>query len=198
MASANHKIVLSPSQDIPFNKLVLSQANVRRVKAGVSIEELAEDIAHRTLLQGLSVRPVRDADGNETGTYEVPAGGRRSSLLFLRPWSRRAIRSNVDRCYAARRRAVDRGDRRAGQAAQRIVKPNDRRPIDAAAEPSRDMRRLQRGLQLIATDRAKPMRAPQQNLRFLDHGAVPAPWVLLAEGNELAVRITARSRRASE
>ncbi len=83
MASANPKIVLSPSQDIPFNKLVLSQANVRRVKAGVSIEELAEDIARRTLLQGLSVRPVRDADGNETGTYEVPAGGRRYRALEL-------------------------------------------------------------------------------------------------------------------
>ena len=83
MANANPKIVLSPSQDIPFNKLVLSQANVRRVKAGVSIEELAEDIARRTLLQGLSVRPVRDADGNETGTYEVPAGGRRYRALEL-------------------------------------------------------------------------------------------------------------------
>ena len=83
MANANPKIVLSPSQDIPFNKLVLSQANVRRVKAGVSIEELAEDIARRTLLQGLSVRPVRDADGNDTGTYEVPAGGRRYRALEL-------------------------------------------------------------------------------------------------------------------
>ena len=51
------EITLSASRDIPFNKLVLSQANVRRVKAGVSIEELAEDIARRTLLQGLSVRP---------------------------------------------------------------------------------------------------------------------------------------------
>ena len=40
MASAVAKIKLSPSRDIPFNKLVLSQANVRRVKAGVSIEQL--------------------------------------------------------------------------------------------------------------------------------------------------------------
>ena len=37
MASAIHKITLSSSRDIPFNKLVLSQANVRRVKAGVSV-----------------------------------------------------------------------------------------------------------------------------------------------------------------
>lgn len=76
MATAVQKIILCASRDIPFNKLVLSQANVRRVKAGVSIEELAEDIAHRTLLQGLSVRPVLDADGQETGMFEVPAGGR--------------------------------------------------------------------------------------------------------------------------
>ena len=37
MATAAQKIVLSSSRDIPFNKLVLSQSNVRRVKAGVSI-----------------------------------------------------------------------------------------------------------------------------------------------------------------
>jgi ParB family chromosome partitioning protein len=83
MANANPKIVLSRSQDIPFNKLVLSQSNVRRVKAGIPIEELAEDIARRTLLQSLSVRPVCDADGNETGMYEVPAGGRRYRALEL-------------------------------------------------------------------------------------------------------------------
>ncbi|WP_247896634.1 hypothetical protein [Azospirillum argentinense] len=35
---ATPKIVLNTSRDIPFNKLVLSQANVRKVKAGVSIE----------------------------------------------------------------------------------------------------------------------------------------------------------------
>ena len=45
MASAVQKITLSASRDIPFNKLVLSEANVRHVKAGVSIEELADDIA---------------------------------------------------------------------------------------------------------------------------------------------------------
>ncbi len=83
MATANPKIVLSRSQDIPFNKLVLSQANVRRVKAGISVEDLAEDIARRTLLQSLSVRPVLDADGAETGTFEVPAGGRRFRALEL-------------------------------------------------------------------------------------------------------------------
>ncbi|QUD90428.1 ParB/RepB/Spo0J family partition protein [Phenylobacterium montanum] len=77
------KIVLSASRDIPFNKLVLSQSNVRRIKAGVSIEELAEDIARRTLLQSLTVRAVVGADGQETGKFEVPAGGRRYRALEL-------------------------------------------------------------------------------------------------------------------
>ena len=83
MATAVQKITLSSSRDIPFNKLVLSQSNVRRVKAGVSIEELAEDIARRTLLQSLNVRPVLDAEGVETGMFEVPAGGRRYRALEL-------------------------------------------------------------------------------------------------------------------
>jgi len=83
MASAVQKIKLSPSRDIPFSKLVLSQSNVRRVKAGVSIEQLAESIAQRTLLQSLSVRAVVDADGHETGMFEVPAGGRRYRALEL-------------------------------------------------------------------------------------------------------------------
>jgi len=85
MAKAVQKIKLSPSRDIPFNKLVLSQSNVRRIKAGISIEDLAEDIAHREkLLQSLYVLPILDADGQETGMFEVPAGGRRyRALEFL-------------------------------------------------------------------------------------------------------------------
>ena len=83
MASAKRKITLSPSRDIPFDRLVLSQANVRRVKAGVSIGELADDIARRTLLQSLNVRPQRGDDGEETGFFEIPAGGRRYRALEL-------------------------------------------------------------------------------------------------------------------
>jgi ParB family transcriptional regulator, chromosome partitioning protein len=83
MATAVQKITLSASRDIPFNKLVPSQSNVRRVKAGVSIQELADDIARRTLLQSLNVRPVLDAEGAETGMFEVPAGGRRYRALQL-------------------------------------------------------------------------------------------------------------------
>ena len=81
MAKAVQKIILSASRDIPFNKLVLSQSNVRRLKAGVLIEDLAEDIARRGLLQSLNVRPVLDDDGTETGMFEIPAGGRRYRAL---------------------------------------------------------------------------------------------------------------------
>ena len=83
MATAVQKITLSSSRDIPFNKLVLSQSNVRRVKAGISVEELAESIARRGLIQSLHVRPVVDAEGKETGMFEVPAGGRRFRALEL-------------------------------------------------------------------------------------------------------------------
>ena len=93
MASAVRKITLSASRDIPFNKLVLSQANVRRIKAGVSIEELAEDIARRTLLQSITVRPVLDADGGETGMFEIPAGGRRYRALELLVKQKRLARN---------------------------------------------------------------------------------------------------------
>ncbi|MFA6031854.1 MAG: ParB N-terminal domain-containing protein [Myxococcota bacterium] len=83
MAATVQKITLSSSHDIPFNKLVLSQANVRRIKAGVSIEELATSIARRGLIQSLSVQAVTDAEGVETGMFEVPAGGRRFRALEL-------------------------------------------------------------------------------------------------------------------
>ncbi|KXV16428.1 chromosome partitioning protein ParB [Acetobacter malorum] len=83
MATAIPKISLSSSRDIPFNRLVLSQSNMRRVKSGLSIEELARDIERRGLLQSLNVRPVLDDTGVETGTYEVPAGGRRFRALEL-------------------------------------------------------------------------------------------------------------------
>ena len=84
MATAVQKITsLACSRDIPFNKLVLAQENVRRVKAGVSIEDLADDIAYRGLLQNLNVRPVLDEAGQETGMFAVPAGGRRYRALDL-------------------------------------------------------------------------------------------------------------------
>lgn len=83
MAKFAQKVTLSPSRDIPFDKLVLSQSNVRRIEADIFVEEIAEDIARRGLLQSLSVRPVLADDGSETGNFEIPAGGRRFQALSL-------------------------------------------------------------------------------------------------------------------
>jgi ParB family chromosome partitioning protein len=91
--SSSSKIALSASRDIPFDRLVLSQSNVRRIKAGVAIEELAEDIARRTLLQSLTVRPVLDENGAETGMFEVPSGGRRYRALELLVKQKRLART---------------------------------------------------------------------------------------------------------
>jgi ParB family chromosome partitioning protein len=83
MAKSAQKVILSPSRDILFDKLVLSQSNVRRIKGGISIEEIAEDIARRGLLQSLSVRPVLADDVSETGKFEIPASGPRFQVLSL-------------------------------------------------------------------------------------------------------------------
>lgn len=94
MAITVQKIAsLSTTRDIPFNKLILSQSNVRRVKAGVSIDTLAEDIARRGLLQNLNVRPVVDGEGQETGMFEVPAGGRRFRALEILVKSKRLAKT---------------------------------------------------------------------------------------------------------
>jgi ParB family transcriptional regulator, chromosome partitioning protein len=106
MAKAVQKITLSASRDIPFNKLVLSNFNVRRLKAGVSIEDLAEDIARRGLLQSLNVRPVLDAEGAETGTFEIPAGGRRYRALERLVKQKRLSRTAPIPCIV-RDRAVE-------------------------------------------------------------------------------------------
>jgi ParB family chromosome partitioning protein len=98
MATAVQKITLSSSRDIPFNKLMLSQSNVRRVKAGVSIDDLAASIARRGLIQSLHVRPVLDADGQETGMFEVPAGGRRYRALELLVKQKRLAKTSPVPC----------------------------------------------------------------------------------------------------
>ena len=68
------------SRDIPFNKLLAQPVcNVRRVKAGVSVEDLAEDIARRGLLQGLSVRAGRSISRRRRDRH-VRDPGRRSAL----------------------------------------------------------------------------------------------------------------------
>jgi len=115
------KIVLSSSRDIPFNKLVLSQSNVRRIKAGVSIEELAEDIARRTLLQSLSVRAVVGVDGQATGMYEVPAGGRRFRALELLVKQKRLAKTAPVPCVVRSTDAVSAEEDSLAENVQRVA-----------------------------------------------------------------------------
>ena len=65
---------------------------------GYPIEQLAESIAQRTLLQSLNVRAVLDADGNETGMFEVPAGGRRYRALELLVKQKRMAKTQLVPC----------------------------------------------------------------------------------------------------
>ncbi len=102
MAKANQKIVINQSENIPFNLIDLSQNNVRRVKNGVSIDDLADDIALRGLLQSLNIRPSCDADGKETGRYEVPAGGRRYCALELLVKQKRMAKTQPIPCVVKR------------------------------------------------------------------------------------------------
>jgi ParB-like chromosome segregation protein Spo0J len=77
------KIVMTSARDIALDKLIASDLNVRRIKAGVSVEDLAEDIARRGLLQSLNVRPEVDGEDAETSRFTVTAGGRRLAALKL-------------------------------------------------------------------------------------------------------------------
>lgn len=95
------KITLASSRDIAFHNLVLSQSNVRRVKAGISVDELAESISRRGLIQSLHVRPVIGEDGSETGKFEVPAGGRRYRALELLVKQKRLARSAPVPCIVS-------------------------------------------------------------------------------------------------
>ncbi len=107
MAKAIQKIAMNAAQNIPYDKLVLSQRNVRRVKDGVSIEQLAEDIGRRMLLQSLNVRPVLGEDnGEETGTFEVPAGGRRYLALGILIKQKRLAKNEPIPCIVNRSTAT--------------------------------------------------------------------------------------------
>lgn len=102
MAKATQKITMNPSENIPFDKLVLSQKNVRRIKNGVTIEELAADIAHRRLLESLNVRPMLDEKGEETGMFEVPAGGRRFLAIELLVKQKKFAKTDTVPCVVNR------------------------------------------------------------------------------------------------
>ncbi|ANH05783.1 MAG: ParB/RepB/Spo0J family partition protein [Bradyrhizobium sp.] len=75
-------IEFSRSRDIPFNRIHLSSDNVREVDADAGLDELEFDVERREdLILGINVRAILDADGNETGDFETPAGGRRHRVI---------------------------------------------------------------------------------------------------------------------
>jgi hypothetical protein len=160
MATATRKITLSTSCDIPFNKLVLSQSNVRRVKSGISIEELAEDIAHRSLLQSLNVRVVVNAEGVETGMFE---GARRRPQIPGARAPGEAEAHEEDPAGALHR--ADRWHRRGGFARRKrpACSPPSAGSVprlpDAAREGSE--RGGHRGPLLRASDRRQAASSPQ-------------------------------------
>ena len=111
MAKATPKISLNQSENIPYDRLVLSQKNVRRIKDGVTIEDLAEDIALRGgLIQSLNVRPLRDESGEETGQYEVPAGGRRYLALGILIKQKRMAKDQPTPCIVNRKETTSAED----------------------------------------------------------------------------------------
>jgi hypothetical protein len=107
MAQAIQKITRSAGCDISFNKLVLSQQNVRKTKADVSIEDLGEDIARRGLLSSHNVCAELDGDCNETGTYRVPAGGRRYHARELLVSQKRLSQTDGGPCVVSRGEAPE-------------------------------------------------------------------------------------------
>jgi len=102
MAKAIQKIAMNAAENIPYDRLVLSQKNVRRIKDGVSIEQLAEDIGRRKLIQSLNIRPVLDGEGAETGMFEVPAGGRRYLALGILIKQKRLAKNEPIPCIVNR------------------------------------------------------------------------------------------------
>ncbi|MGO9984619.1 MAG: ParB/RepB/Spo0J family partition protein [Rhodomicrobium sp.] len=82
--SPAQKLALTAPQTIPLDKLEIHEDNVRKsAEDQAAIEDLAADIAARGLLQSLSVRPILDSDGIETGAYGIQAGSRRFRALKL-------------------------------------------------------------------------------------------------------------------
>lgn len=142
MAKAPNRIILSNSRDIPLDRLVLSQYNVRRVKAEISTETLAADIARRGLLQSLNVRPILDDAGQEIGRYEIPAGGRRFRALELLVKQKRLAKNAPIPCIirAANDDILAEDDSLAENAMREALHPLDQfRAMEAMASKGEDV-----------------------------------------------------------
>jgi ParB family transcriptional regulator, chromosome partitioning protein len=83
--AVSQKLSLAAPESIPLDKLDIHEDNVRKSEIDeAAIADLAADIASRGLLQSLSVRPILDESGQESGRYGIQAGSRRfCALKFL-------------------------------------------------------------------------------------------------------------------
>jgi ParB family chromosome partitioning protein len=142
MARTQPKITLSPSKDLPFDRLRLSQSNVRRIWLAEAIAELAEDVARVGLLQSLNVRPLLDAEGKETGLFEVTAGGRRYRALELLVKRKRLAKDAPIPCIVqpANRAILAEDDSYAENARREALHPLDQfRAMQAMADKGEDI-----------------------------------------------------------
>ncbi|MGB8841417.1 MAG: ParB/RepB/Spo0J family partition protein [Aliidongia sp.] len=105
-------------RDVPLSKLVASAKNVRRTRVEAGIEELAASIAAHGLLQSLSVRPVLDAEGTETGRFSVTGGARRLAALKLLAKRKRLAKSYAVPCL------IHDGDEEEVSLAENVVREN--------------------------------------------------------------------------
>jgi ParB family chromosome partitioning protein len=103
-------------RDVPLAKLVPSEKNVRRTGRDTGIEELAASIVAHGLLQSLSVRPVLDADGAETGKFSVIGGGRRLAALKLLAKRKTIVKSYAVPCL------INEGDEEEVSLAENVVR----------------------------------------------------------------------------
>lgn len=105
-------------REVPLSKLVRSERNARRTHPEIAIEILAASVAAHGLLQSLSVRPVLDKEGAETGKYAVCGGGRRLAALKLL-----AKRKQIAKGYAVPCIISD-GDEEEVSLAENVVRVN--------------------------------------------------------------------------
>ena len=92
------QLITAPeTRDIPLSKLVPSPLNVRRHPHS-KIEALADNILAVGLLHNLTVRPEFDGEQQETGRFEVTAGGGRLGALKLLASRKRIAKNAPIRC----------------------------------------------------------------------------------------------------
>jgi ParB family chromosome partitioning protein len=83
MANAIEKITLSAAQNIPFNTLVLSQQNVRKTRASLSIEDLAQDIGIADCSPASASGPHSTVMATRPASTAFPPGGALSRFRTL-------------------------------------------------------------------------------------------------------------------